>query len=377
MLVARCFRNAQLSRWTCHIIRTGTSRGKRSFSSELNSFSTAWQRVDESRDDGASHQQVKTPDPVAYLHGFDAVPVVSLYKAAIAKACDLREGDAILDVGCGTATEIPQYAEKVGLKGRVEGIDVSRDMIQHAKEVHESLSNASFHVGNIYTLPFPSKSFEVVKEDRVLQHLTRPLEAVQEMLRVAKVGGTVVIANPDFRSFQIDTISQRWGEKRTPPPHLDFDLQELTTKLLNGVVPTLCMHSAIGLQGPRLLQAAGLSEIEMGIVALPLMNRSDLEAIVPISYMARLSMQNSQISPDEMNLWLERLHWEGGILGVLNMYVCRGIKPGLPRERKRFGVQVCEGKDPPKSKHDVLIRFATKEDPSELVQRAMDLINNE
>lgn len=37
--------------------------------------------------------------------------------------------------------------------------------------------------------------------------MTRPLEAVQEMLRVTAAGGRIVVGNPDWRSFQLDVPS--------------------------------------------------------------------------------------------------------------------------------------------------------------------------
>lgn len=46
---------------------------------------------------------------------------------------DLREGDTVLDVGCGTGLNFPMLAEAVGLTGRVVGLDRSTAMLAMAK----------------------------------------------------------------------------------------------------------------------------------------------------------------------------------------------------------------------------------------------------
>jgi SAM-dependent methyltransferase len=353
-------------------------------------FSSAWANVDDHQNDDT----LQTPDPVDYLRGLDDVPAIAIYKDAILRACDLRSGDRLLDIGCGTATHAAIYSKAVGSTGRVIGVDTSEQLIQQAKAKHaQANNNTSFRVANVYSLPFQSNSFEVVKEDRVLQHLGRPLEAVQEMLRVVQPGGIVVTANPDFRTFQIDVtgagrgeIGKRWGEKRRPPSHLSFDLGDLTTKVLNGVIPTLNAHSYMGLAQPRLLNAAGAIDIQLDVVPVTLVGRQNLEAVVPISYMARLSVNNGGITEGEMHAWLDRLEWEGPetMLGTLNFYICRAVKPGAATTsqvvvaRPEIGTTTTRfPSSNVKPKHDVQVRVASLQDSLALLEQATELINNE
>ena len=348
-------------------------------------YSASWRSIDHEEEEDERVLRINPPDPLEYLQGFDAVPQVLDFKQALLEACDLQKGDRLLDIGCGTATHFPQYADKVGTTGQVTGIDISSDMIQRAQQHYANFENILFQTANIYDLPFASHSFDCVKEDRVLEHLHRPLEAVEEMRRVTTPGGLVVVSNPDFRSFQMDIVRQRWDEKRRPPTDLDFDLFSATTKLLGGIIPTLASHTDMGLSQPRLLKAAGLRNIEMKICPIPLIGRQSLEAIVPITFMAQCSVENGAISDDERNRWLARLEWEGddNLFGVLNMYICRGVKPSLveddasrvQRERPSFGTPFFPGWSP-KPKHDVRTEFATPDIPASMVEQIKHLINS-
>jgi ubiquinone/menaquinone biosynthesis C-methylase UbiE len=64
------------------------------------------------------------------LGSFGAFP--RLYARA-ARALDVREGDRVLDLCCGTGLMFPFLAERVGETGKVVGVDFSRDMLDVAK----------------------------------------------------------------------------------------------------------------------------------------------------------------------------------------------------------------------------------------------------
>ena len=376
---------------------------ERNFGTSGGGFSSTWQTTDQTvlSTNGNEEEEedfiVQTPDPFEYLNGFDSVSVTSTYKQAILDACEIQSSHHMLDVGCGTATHIPAFSNAVGTNGTVTAIDISQEFIQRAQQEQQQdskLNNVQFQVANVYQLPYRSRTFDIVKEDRVFQHLVRPWEAVQEMVRVVKPGGTIVIANPDFYTFVMDPIlsqyhsqQHRWNQiQRSPPSSHDYyDMEQLTTKVLNGVIPTLCIHPAIGSQLSRLLYAAGLYNIQVQVIPLLLNGRQDLEKIVPITYMAQLSYQNGYITKQEMTSWLERLQWEGddSLSGTLNMYIARGKKPSLNEDdtidwkNSNGQVQFYQIQPTPKLKHDVHIRIATTDDADELIEEARGLINNE
>ena len=61
---------------------------------------------------------------------------------------DIKFGDKVLDMGCGTGELTNYMAEKVGDLGEVVGIDPDHERVKFAQDNIKMVSNASFHVGN-------------------------------------------------------------------------------------------------------------------------------------------------------------------------------------------------------------------------------------
>ena len=69
----------------------------------------------------------------------------------------------------------------------------------------------SFEVGSVYELRFEDHTFDVVHAHQVLQHLTNPIGAIAEMVRVTKPGGVVAVRDADYHAMT-------WHPQ---PPELD------------------------------------------------------------------------------------------------------------------------------------------------------------
>ncbi len=108
----------------------------------------------------------------------------------------------MLDVGCGTGTLALEARERVGITGRVCGIDPSRQMIAYArrKAAGRSLS-VDFQLGVVEHLAFPDRSFDVVLCTWMIHHLPTDdkRQGLAEMARVLKPGGRLLLvdSHPD------------------------------------------------------------------------------------------------------------------------------------------------------------------------------------
>lgn len=114
----------------------------------------------------------------------------------------LRSGLSLLDIGCGPGTITNDLARLVA-PGRVLGIDAGAQVIAQAAAAanNSGVHNVEFAVGDVYRLDLADGAFDVVHAHQVLQHLTDPVSALQEMRRVCRPGGMVAARDADYRSM--------------------------------------------------------------------------------------------------------------------------------------------------------------------------------
>lgn len=120
---------------------------------------------------------------------------------------------AVLDIGCGPGNITADLARKVD-HGSIVGIDIAEAVVELAlAEQSHRADNLSFRVGDVYELDFPDTHFDVVYAHQVLQHLARPVAALEEMRRVLKPGGLLAVRDADFGAFVWfpgDPVLDRW-----------------------------------------------------------------------------------------------------------------------------------------------------------------------
>ncbi|MEE0511200.1 MAG: class I SAM-dependent methyltransferase [Peptococcaceae bacterium] len=103
------------------------------------------------------------------------------------------KGMHVLDAGCGTGNFSMKMA---ALEVTVDGIDLSEPMIAYAKEKAAASPYSKqlrFHVGDLYNLPFPDNTFDAVLSMAAFEFIHDDLRALNEMMRVVKPGGRVLI----------------------------------------------------------------------------------------------------------------------------------------------------------------------------------------
>ena len=111
----------------------------------------------------------------------------------------------VLDVGCGIGGTSRHIAKTFGPDTRVTGITLSPKQVERATELaaEQNLPNASFRVMNALAMDFPDDTFDLVWACESGEHMPDKKKYVEEMIRVLKPGGTIVIAT--------------WCQRETPP----------------------------------------------------------------------------------------------------------------------------------------------------------------
>lgn len=107
----------------------------------------------------------------------------------------------ILEAGCGVGAQTKIIATK-NPESNFISVDLSEDSIREAKGMIESLGikNVRLQQANIYNLPFENEIFDSVIICFVLEHLHNVKQALTEVKRVLKKGGTIMVIEGDHGS---------------------------------------------------------------------------------------------------------------------------------------------------------------------------------
>jgi SAM-dependent methyltransferase len=153
-----------------------------------------------------------------YLHGYDPRENERLQDQARTLVELLHSdtaypgGSTVLEVGCGVGAQTVRLA-RGSPDARFASVDVSADSIAEARRRAEraGLANVEFRQADIFALPFKNESFDHVFVCFVLEHLSRPIEALAILKRLLRAGGTITVIEGDHGStyFHPDSPAAR------------------------------------------------------------------------------------------------------------------------------------------------------------------------
>jgi len=97
--------------------------------------------------------------------------------------------DKILEIGSGLGILAEHISRKL-VKGKLIGIELSLEQIRNCPASTKTLE---FLQGDVHKLPFPDSSFDKIYGRYILEHLSKPINALKEAFRVLKPGGEIYI----------------------------------------------------------------------------------------------------------------------------------------------------------------------------------------
>jgi ubiquinone/menaquinone biosynthesis C-methylase UbiE len=158
-------------------------------------------------------------------------------------------GAEVLSVGCGPGVILREMVD-LGKSIRATGLDVSADRIHEAKERHRGIEAMSFVRGDAHAMEFPTNRFDLVYSRMLIEYLKDKQQAVREMVRVCRPGGTVLLQDLD-------------GQLLWHYPE-DAELQRNSEKVVNALAAT-GFDPFVGRKLFSFAQKAGLQHIDVQI----------------------------------------------------------------------------------------------------------------
>jgi len=98
----------------------------------------------------------------------------------------------VLDVGCGTGELLMRLRAKYP-EAMLAGLDPVEEMLTVARD--KLSGREDLRVGYADSLPWRSGSFDVVVSCNMFHYITHPVEALQEMARTVRPGGSLVLTD--------------------------------------------------------------------------------------------------------------------------------------------------------------------------------------
>ena len=121
---------------------------------------------------------------------------------------ELHEGDVVLDLGSGGGIDVLLSAKRVGLTGKVYGLDMTDEMLALALEnaANAGASNVDFLKGHIEAIPLPSNRVDVIISNCVINLSGDKRAVLAESFRVLKPGGRFAVSDVVVRGGLPDVV---------------------------------------------------------------------------------------------------------------------------------------------------------------------------
>ncbi len=111
-----------------------------------------------------------------------------------------------LENGCG----VGMYVERLAaFTQHITGLEYDIERASEAKQISQNLANAAIVNAAGEKLPFPDKSFDLILSHEVLEHVNDDQQALQEMVRVLRPAGRIILFVPN-RGYPFETHGIYW-----------------------------------------------------------------------------------------------------------------------------------------------------------------------
>ena len=166
-------------------------------------------------------------------------------------ACKAVAGKTVLDIASGEGYGSSMLAQTAR---KVIGVDISQETVSHAQAKYRA-ENIEFRVGSCAAMPLDDGSVDVVVSFETIEHHDQHEAMMQEIKRVLRPGGAVIISSPDKLEY-----SDKPGYSN--PYHVKELYRDEFKKLLNSSFRQHCIYGQRVVYGSAILPEDGIGSVE-------------------------------------------------------------------------------------------------------------------
>jgi ubiquinone/menaquinone biosynthesis C-methylase UbiE len=228
--------------------------------------------------------------PEDYLTRLAASALGQSYKSLAVTELGIAAGETVLDVGCGPGADLASFADAVGSRGEVIGLDNDPSAVQRARERTGALATVDVRHADAHATGLPALSVDRVHTDRVLQHVADPLGVLREVHRLLRTTGRALFAEPDWDTLVVD--------------HPDLEVPRAYRRF---IVDRVVRNSCIGRQLPGLAEQAGLSVTHVVPVTTAMRDAAAADKIFGFRRVTERAVAAHYLEQHTADEWLEHL----------------------------------------------------------------------
>ena len=139
------------------------------------------------------------------------------------KEPDFPRAGRMLDLGSGSGWMLEHYR---GLGWDAEGVEYSESAC-----IAGRARGLTMHHGSLADVALPAETFDYVRSNHSFEHLTDPNETLQEIARILKPGGTVMLGVPDTKGLMPRLFRGEWFYVGAPVHTINYDRDNLRALL--------------------------------------------------------------------------------------------------------------------------------------------------
>ncbi|MDB5438006.1 MAG: hypothetical protein JWM33_433 [Caulobacteraceae bacterium] len=249
---------------------------------------------------------------VQRLDAMHALAAFQIYKQETFELLRLKPGFHVADIGCGTGDDARILAGMVGGAGRVTGFDLSAAMLEQARERHADVPGLTFRNASADALGVDEASFDAIRADRVLIHVPDPKRALNELIRVIKPGGRIVISEPDMPGCWVASNDYA------------------TTDLVMQQIARSCVSPYLARDLLAMFRDAGLRDVSLAVRTVTAFDAVSVGKILDFESVVKGMLAHGLLAPDQAQTWMQdfiQRDRDGRFAAAVNIMIVSGAKP--------------------------------------------------